>query len=101
MKYIDPTVYTSKLLEYKRTGKCSEKLGQIFLKHTQNVLWGCERFRRYSLDWKHEMRTQAIIRLLKLKNSNFDPDKGNAWSYCEEVIRNSFFNTIKKIEKIV
>lgn len=100
--YIDNEEYTRELLNYKKTGIASERLGELFTLHTERYASALS-FKNYT--FLEEMKSQAKYFLLKYAKS-FDPEYGkktgkkmNAFSYCTTIIYNAFIQVIQKEKK--
>ncbi len=100
--YIDKDEYTKEVVNYKKTGKATERLGELFTIHVDRYAT--------SLSWKNytyldEMKSQAKLFLLKYSTS-FNPDYGaengkkpNAFAYCTSIIYNAFLQVLQREKK--
>jgi len=78
---------------YKKTGKISNELGDMFVKIAEN-LSNKSNFIGYS--WKEEMIGEAVLTCIKYCK-NFDPEKStNPFGYISRFCYNSFIEYIKK-----
>jgi len=78
---------------YKKTGKISNELGEMFVKIAEN-LSNKSNFIGYS--WKEEMIGEAVLTCIKYCK-NFDPEKStNPFGYISRFCYNSFIEYIKK-----
>lgn len=93
--YIDPKEYSKEIEKWKESGEISDRLGELFLLHAVNKTYS-QRFINYT--WHDEMISRAVLYLCKYAH-NFDPDKGNAWSYCDRIIYNAFIQVINDEKK--
>lgn len=94
--YIDKDEYAKEILKCQQTDEVSERLGELFLLHAQNKTYS-SRFINYT--WTDDMIGRAVVQLCSYVLDNFDPDKGNAWSYCDRIIYYAFVQIIKKEKK--
>jgi DNA-directed RNA polymerase specialized sigma subunit len=84
------------LINYKKTGKASERLGEIFIDLVDNFATKSN-FSGYS--YLEEMKSRAIFFLLMYSRS-FNPEKSdNAFAYSTQIVKNAFIQVIKKEKK--
>lgn len=94
--YIDKEEYSKELLQFKKTGVASDRLGELFMLHVSRIS-SAHNFKDYT--FKSDMEGAAIIHLLKYSADNYDPSLGDAFSYCTSIICTAFLQVIKK-EKV-
>jgi hypothetical protein len=95
--YIDKEEYGKEMMEYKRTGKASERLGELFMIHAQRCA-SAANFKGYT--YRGDMESTALLHLLKYSHVNYDPNKGkDAFSYCTSIIHHAFLQVIAKEKK--
>ena len=66
--YIDRNELHSEMKAYKDTGVISERLGYFFTAMTDHIL-GHSNFRNYTADIKEEMRSHALLLLVKYSHN--------------------------------
>lgn len=100
--YIDKDEYTAELIKYKKTGKATERLGELFTIHVDRYATSLS-FKNYT--YLDEMKSQAKLFLLKYAPS-FNPEyaaknnkKMNAFAYCTTIIYNAFLQVIQREKK--
>lgn len=100
--YIDKDEYTAELIKYKKSGKATERLGELFTIHVDRYATSLS-FKNYT--YLDEMKSQAKLFLLKYSTS-FDPNyaakngkKMNAFAYCTSIIYNAFLQVIQREKK--
>lgn len=100
--YIDKDEYTAEVINYKKTGKASERLGELFTIHVDKYASSLS-FKNYT--YLDEMKSQSKLFLLKYSTS-FNPDyatknnkKMNAFAYCTSIIYNAFLQVIQREKK--
>ena len=100
--YIDPEEYTKEVINFKKSERASERLGELFKLHVD----------RYATSgsWKgytylDEMKGLAILHLMKyaarfneniILKSGLKPD---AFKYCTTIIYRAFLQTLQKEKK--
>ena len=95
--YVDPKIFTAQILEYYKTNKIVEPLGESVYNIATRLSFA-PNFINYT--YKEEMIGDAIIKMFNaLKNQKFDPNRGNAFSYFTKIAYNAFRNRIKKEKK--
>jgi hypothetical protein len=105
--YIDKEEYEKEILDYKNTGKASERLGELFMLHVQRCS-SAHNWKSYT--YRNDMEGLALYHLLKFchnYNPNFvkkDKDSGSdykpgAFSYCTTIIHHAFLQTMAKEKK--
>lgn len=73
----------------------SEELGKIFVTMANNLAFS-RQFINYSIDWKNDMKSDAIFHCVKYVGT-FNIEKGqNPFAYFTTVIINAFIQRIKK-----
>ncbi len=94
--YIDKKEYDKELMNFKKTGRASERLGELFMIHTQRCA-SAGNFKGYT--YRGDMESTAILHLLKYSH-NYNPDIGkDAFSYCTSIIHHAFLQVIAKEKK--
>ncbi len=103
--YIDKKEYGEELMKFKATGRASERLGELFMIHTQRCA-SAGNFKGYT--YRGDMESTAILHLLKYSH-NYDPnymdktDKNylgtDAFKYCTSIIHHAFMQVIAKEKK--
>jgi hypothetical protein len=106
--YIDKDEYEVEIIKYKKVGKASERLGELFLLHVQRCS-SAGNWKSYT--YRGDMEGMALIHLLKYShnyNPNFTmPDEktglmrkgAGAFSYCTSIIQNAFRQVLAKEKK--
>lgn len=93
---VDNEELKTELLSYIKTGKASERLGEIFIDLVDNYATKSN-FSGYS--YLEEMKSRAIFFLLMYSKS-FKPEKSNnAFAYCTQIVKHAFIQVIKKEKK--
>lgn len=90
--YIDKAEYSNELLKYSKTNKSSDRLGELFMLHVSRIS-SAHNFKDYT--YKGDMEGTALLHLLKY-SGNFDPAKGDAFSYCTTIILRAFLQVMAK-----
>jgi hypothetical protein len=86
----------NELMEFIRTKKATERLGEIFIDLVDNYATKSN-FSGYS--YLEEMKSRAIFFLLMYSKS-FKPEKSNnAFAYCTQIVKHAFIQVIKKEKK--
>lgn len=94
--YIDKKEYDEELMSFKKSGRASERLGELFMIHTQRCA-SAGNFKGYT--YRGDMESTAILHLLKYSH-NYNPDIGkDAFSYCTSIIHHAFLQVIAKEKK--
>lgn len=94
--YIDKKEYGEELLKYKDSRKASDRLGELFMIHTQRCA-SAGNFKGYT--YRGDMEGMALLHLLKYSH-NYDVNKGkDAFSYCTSIIHHAFLQVIAKEKK--
>ena len=98
--YIDRNELHSEMKAYKDTGVISERLGQLFLTITDHIL-GHSNFRNYTQDVREEMKSHALILLVKYSHNcdAYQRDARQVFNYLSTVIFNAFKQTLLKYYK--
>jgi hypothetical protein len=91
--YIDKEEYSKELINFKKTGKCSDRLGELFMLHVSRIS-SAHNFKDYT--FKSDMEGTALLHLLKYSANNFDPKIGDAFSYCTSIICRAFLQVMQK-----
>ena len=88
--YIDRTELHSEMKAYKDTGVISERLGQLFLTITTHIL-GHSNFRNYTLDVRQEMKSHALLMLVKYSHNcdAYQRDARQTFNYITTVVMNA------------
>jgi hypothetical protein len=100
--YIDKNEYLKELLKFKKSGKSSDRLGELFKLHVDKMGTSFA-FKNYT--YLDEMKSDALIFLLKYAN-RFDPEfisdkvQGTTcFSYCSTIIYRAFIQTINREQR--
>ena len=98
--YIDRDKLHQLMCDYKDTGKISEQLGQMFMVMTDHIL-GHSNFRNYTADIKEEMRSHALLLLVKYSHNcdAYQRDARQVFNYLSTIIFNSCKQTLQKYYK--
>ena len=98
--YIDRDQLHQLMCDYKDTGKISEQLGKMFMIMTDHIL-GHSNFRNYTADIKEEMRSHALLLLVKYSHNcdAYQRDARQVFNYLSTVIFNAFKQTLHKYYK--
>jgi DNA-directed RNA polymerase specialized sigma24 family protein len=95
--YVDPEEFSNQIVEFYNTGIMTDGLGDAIYNIAYRMGFR-PRFINYT--YKEDMIGDAMLKMvLALKNKNFDPKKGNAFSYFSKITWHAFFNRIKKEKK--
>ena len=88
--YIDRNELHSEMKAYKDTGVISERLGQLFLTITDHIL-GHSNFRNYTQDVREEMKSHALILLVKYSHNcdAYQRDARQTFNYITTVVMNA------------
>lgn len=92
--YIDKDEYTDELMQYKNSGVCSERLGELYKIHVDRYA-SAANFKGYT--YLDEMKGQALLFLMKYSHNHFNGK--NAFSYCTAIIYHAFIQVIAKEKK--
>ena len=98
--YIDRTELHSEMKAYKDTGVISERLGQFFITMTDHIL-GHSNFRNYTVDIKEEMRSHALLLLVKYSHNcdAYQRDARQTFNYITTIVMNAFKQVLQKYYK--
>lgn len=98
--YIDRTELHSEMKAYKDTGVMSEHLGQLFLTMTDHIL-GHSNFRNYTADLKEEMKSHALLLLVKYSHNcdAYERDARQTFNYLTTIIFNAYKQVLQKYYK--
>lgn len=98
--YIDRNELHSEMKAYKDTGVISERLGQLFITMVDHIL-GHSNFRNYTADIKEEMRSHALMLLVKYSHNcdAYQRDARQVFNYLSTVTFNAFKQTLQKYYK--
>lgn len=98
--YIDRDQLHSLMRDYKDTGKISEQLGKMFMIMTDHIL-GHSNFRNYTVDIKEEMRSHALLLLVKYSHNcdAYQRDARQTFNYITTIIFNACKQTLQKYYK--
>ena len=98
--YIDRNELHSEMKAYKDTGVISERLGQFFITMTDHIL-GHSNFRNYTQDVREEMRSHALLLLVKYSHNcdAYQRDARQTFNYITTIIFNSCKQTLQKYYK--
>lgn len=96
---IDNKLLETEVLKFQQTGVASEKLGQILLDLTNNVLLH-KNWRNYSQDIKDDMRSRALEKIIRYGLPHFSPDKGStAFAYFTRICFTSYMEVVVRYYK--
>ncbi len=97
--YIDKEEYSTELIKYTKTGKSSDRLGELFMLHVSR-LSSAHNFKDYT--FKSDMEGTALLHLLKYSD-NYNPafigregKPTDAFSYCTTIILRAFLQVMAK-----
>ena len=98
--YIDRDRLHQLMRDYKDTGKISEQLGKMFMIMTDHIL-GHSNFRNYTADLKEEMKSHALMLLVKYSHNcdAYQRDSRQVFNYLSTVTFNAFKQTLQKYYK--
>ena len=98
--YIDRDQLHQLMRDYKDTGKISEELGKIFMIMTDHIL-GHSNFRNYTADIKEEMKSHALMLLVKYSHNcdAYQRDARQVFNYLSTIVMNSFKQVLQKYYK--
>ena len=98
--YIDRTELHNEMKAYKDTGIISERLGQLFMIMTDHIL-GHSNFRNYTQDVREEMRSHALLLLVKYSHNcdAYQRDARQTFNYITTIIFNACKQTLQKYYK--
>ena len=98
--YIDRDQLHQLMRDYKDTGKISEELGEMFMIMTDHIL-GHSNFRNYTADIKEEMRSHALMLLVKYSHNcdAYQRDARQTFNYITTIIFNACKQTLQKYYK--
>ena len=98
--YIDRDQLHQLMRDYKDTGIISEELGKMFMIMTDHIL-GHSNFRNYTADIKEEMRSHALLLLVKYSHNcdAYQRDARQVFNYLSTIIFNSCKQTLQKYYK--
>ena len=98
--YIDRDRLHILMRDYKDTGKISEELGKVFMVMIDHIL-GHSNFRNYTQDVRDEMKSHALILLVKYSH-NCDAYERNArqtFNYITTITMNACKQVLQKYYK--
>jgi len=97
--YIDKDEYSAELIKYTKTGKSSDRLGELFMLHVSRIS-SAHNFKDYT--YKSDMEGTALFHLLKYSH-NYDPTVltrknklTDAFVYCTTIILVAFLQVMAK-----
>ena len=98
--YIDRDQLHKLMRDYKDTGIISEELGKMFIIMTDHIL-GHSNFRNYTADTKEEMKSHALMLLVKYSHNcdAYQRDARQVFNYLSTVVFNSFKQVLQKYYK--
>ena len=98
--YIDRDRLHQRMRDYKDTGIISEELGKMFMTMTDHIL-GHSNFRNYTADLKEEMRSHALMLLVKYSHNcdAYQRDARQVFNYLSTVTFNAFKQILLKYYK--
>lgn len=88
--YIDRDQLHQLMRDYKDTGIISEQLGKMFIIMTDHIL-GHSNFRNYTADIKEEMKSHALMLLVKYSHNcdAYQRDSRQVFNYLSTVVMNA------------
>ena len=81
--YCDRDLLHKELMEFKKTGVCSNELANLFYKV-------CKGYGELVKTHDKDDRTQMAIEYLLLYSHNYNPSKGSPFSYITQIIKNAY-----------
>ena len=98
--YIDRDQLHQLMRDYKDTGVISEELGKMFMTMTDHIL-GHSNFRNYTADLKEEMRSHALLLLVKYSHNcdAYERDARQTFNYITTIIFNACKQVLQKYYK--
>ena len=98
--YINRTELHNEMKAYKDTGVISERLGQLFITMTDHIL-GHSNFRNYTADLKEEMRSHALMLLVKYSHNcdAYQRDARQTFNYITTIVMNACKQVLQKYYK--
>ena len=98
--YIDRYQLHKLMRDYKDTGIISEELGKMFMIMTDHIL-GHSNFRNYTADLKEEMRSHALLLLVKYSHNcdAYQRDARQVFNYLSTITINACKQTLQKYYK--
>ena len=98
--YIDRDQLHQLMRDYKDTGKISEQLGKMFMIMTDHIL-GHSNFRNYTADLKEEMKSHALLLLVKYSHNcdAYQRDARSVFAYVTTIIFNAYRQVLQKYYK--
>ena len=98
--YIDRDQLHKLMRDYKDTGIISEELGKMFMVMTDHIL-GHSNFRNYTADIKEEMRSHALLLLIKYSHNcdAYQRDARSVFAYVTTIIFNAYRQVLQKYYK--
>ena len=98
--YIDRDQLHQLMRDYKDTGIISEQLGKMFMIMTDHIL-GHSNFRNYTVDIKEEMKSHALLLLIKYSHNcdAYQRDARQTFNYITTIIFNACKQTLQKYYK--
>ena len=98
--YIDSDQLHKLMRDYNDTGIISEQLGSMFIQITDHIL-GHSNFRNYTVDLKEEMRSHALLILVKYSHNcdAYERDARQVFNYLTTITFNAFKQVLQKYYK--
>lgn len=98
--YIDRDELHSEMKAYKDTGVISERLGQLFITMVDHIL-GHSNFRNYTQDVREEMRSHALLLLIKYSHNcdAYERDARQTFNYITTITMNACKQVLQKYYK--
>ena len=98
--YIDRDQLHQLMRDYNDTGIISEELGKMFMIMTDHIL-GHSNFRNYTADIKEEMKSHALMLLVKYSHNcdAYQRDARQVFNYLTTVTFNAFKQVLQKYYK--
>ena len=98
--YIDRDQLHQLMCDYKDTGIISEQLGKMFIIMTDHIL-GHSNFRNYTVDIKEEMKSHALLLLVKYSHNcdAYQRDARQTFNYITTIVMNSCKQVLIKYYK--
>lgn len=98
--YIDRDQLHQLMRDYKDTGIISEELGKMFMVMADHIL-GHSNFRNYTADLKEEMKSHALLLLIKYSHNcdAYQRDARQTFNYITTIIFNACKQVLQKYYK--
>ena len=96
-QYINSEEFALELLQFRKTGQASERLGQFFITLCDKILQH-RNFSSYSRDLKDDMRSHALYMLMKYSRT-CNPEERTpreCFNYCTTAVWHAYQNVLSK-----